>query len=285
MVDRCIHCAYQATRPATRVSLMTGPPPSLTIVMPAYNAVRTISRSLDSIRAQARADVEVVVVDGGSTDGTVELLRRRSDVRWISEPDRGLSDAYNKGATLASAPVLGWLNADDVYLPGALDAVIAAFAADPEAAWLVGQCVIVDADGREIRSGVTRYKNALLARYGYRLHLTQNFVPAPATFFRRDAFYAVGGMDATLRYSMDYDLYLRLGRQWRPRVLRVPLAAFTMAEGTLSMSGFERQFREHQQVARRYRSDARAAYGANLVISRLIVLAYRAMRRRRTRRG
>lgn len=255
-------------------------PPAVSIVMPALNAQATIARSLDSIRAQGRDDVEVVVIDGGSTDGTTEILQARPDVRWSSEPDRGLSDAYNKGAMLATAPVLGWLNADDAYLPGALDQVVSAFADEPRLEWLVGQCLIVDGEGREIRTRVTRYKNVLLGRYSHALHLTQNFIPAPATFFRRDVFHSVGGMDLMLRYSMDYDLYLRLGRRSRPALLGVPLASFTMTEGTLSMTGFERQFREHQQVARRYRADNRAAYAVNVGMSRAIVLAYRAMRHR-----
>jgi glycosyltransferase involved in cell wall biosynthesis len=254
------------------------PPPALSIVMPCLNAARTISRSLDSLVDQ-QVPVEVLVIDGGSTDGTVDLLRERGGIRWISEPDRGLSDAFNKGAELATAPVLGWLNADDVYIPGALTPVARAFDAQPDLEWLVGRCRIVGGDGAEIRSFVTRYKNALLASYSHPMHLTHNFVPAPSTFFRRDVFLAVGGMDVSLGYSMDYDLYLRLGRRSRPMVLPVDLAMFTMAEGTLSMSGFEQQFREHQAVARRYRSDSPVAYAANVVLSRAIVLAYRGMRR------
>jgi glycosyltransferase involved in cell wall biosynthesis len=253
------------------------PCPVLSIVMPSYNAAATIERSLDSIRAQGREDVEVVVVDGGSADGTVEILTSRPDVRWVSEPDDGLSDAFNKGAALARGRLLGWLNADDTYLPGALDRVIEAFADGP-AEWVAGRCLIVDGDGQEIRRPVTAYKNALLARYTFGLHLTQNFVPAPSTFFTKQIFDRVGGMDTGLRYSMDYDLYLRFGRCARPVVLPVPLATFTMAEGTLSMSGFEQQFAEHQQVARRYRAGAPIAYGTNIVMSRAIVVAYRTMR-------
>jgi glycosyltransferase involved in cell wall biosynthesis len=252
--------------------------PRISVVMPALQAVATIERSLDSISSQQVPGTEIVVADGGSTDGTVDVLRARDDVRWVSEPDRGLSDAYNKGAALATGEVLGWLNADDAYLPGALALVRQAFAEDPNLVWLTGQCAIVDSEGREIRRGVTRYKNALLRHYSHRLHLTQNFVSAPATFFRAAAFAEVGRLDVSLRYSMDYDLYLRFGRTSAPRILDRPLAAFTMAEGTLSMTGFEHQFVEHQQVARRYRADAPSAYAVNVVTSRAIVRAYRAMR-------
>lgn len=253
--------------------------PLLSVVMPSLNAAGTIERSLDSIRAQGVDGVEVVVADGGSTDGTSELLAQRPDVLWRSEPDKGLSDAFNKGAARATGDVLGWLNADDVYLPGALDRVQRAFAANPGLDWLTGRCIIVDGAGDEIRQRVTRYKNAMLARYSHRLHLTHNFVSAPATFFRREAFTSVGRMDLALRYSMDYDLYLRLGRRSAPTILPdPPLAAFTMAEGTLSMTGFERQFVEHHEVARRYRADFPPAVAVNSALSRGIVLAYRTMR-------
>lgn len=246
--------------------------------MPCLNARATIARSLGSIFSQDTDGVEVLVVDGGSRDGTVDLLRGEPRVRWTSEPDDGLSDAYNKGAQRAQGDVLGWLNADDAYLPGTLQTVRHAFAEDPELVWLTGQCLIVDASGTEIRQPVTRYKNALLRRYSHRLHLTQNFVSAPSTFFRRDAFLDSGGFDTSLRYSMDYDLYLRLGRASRPRILHEPLAAFTMDGASLSMTGFEKQFVEHQAVARRYRSGAPVAYAVNTATSRGIVLVYRAMR-------
>ena len=259
------------------------PEPFLSVVVPCLNARGTLERALDSI-VPGGTDVEVVVIDGGSTDGTQAVLEARPEVRWISEPDRGLSDAFNKGAQLARGQVLGWLNADDAYLPGTPERVHAAFRAQPEAEWLTGRCLIVDGDGNEIRRGISSYKDALLRRYSLGLYLTQNFVSAPATFFRRDAFLEVGGMDETLRYSMDYDLYLRLAVRGRPIVLDEPLAAFTMVPGTLSMTGFERQFEEHREVAHRYRQHGRVPAALNAATSRCIVWSYRAMRARRARR-
>ena len=256
--------------------------PYLSVVMPCLNAASTIGRSVASVRGQCRDDVELVLADGGSTDGTRAAAGDGADLSWVSEPDHGLSDAFNKGAARARGEVLGWLNADDVYLPGALDAVCAAFQQDPELVWLTGQCLIVDGQGVEIRKGVTRYKNALLRRYSFRLHLTHNFVSAPATFFRRSAFEELGGLDLSLRYSMDYDLYLQLGKAAQPRILGQPLAAFTMAAGTLSMTGFEQQFVEHHEVARRHAHGVRGAATANRLLSRGILWTYRGMARRRS---
>jgi GT2 family glycosyltransferase len=259
------------------------PLPSITIVTPCLNGAATLPEALESVRSQGYPSVEHLVVDGASTDGTLDLLRDARDVRFVSEPDRGLSHALNKGIGMASGEVIGWLNADDVYLPGALEAVGEAFAREPEAEWATGRCLIIDSAGREIRGPIARYKDFLLRHYSYRALLTQNFVAAPSTFVRREALLQVGGFDERFRYSMDYDVWLALGRSGAPIALDRPLAAFRMAEGSLSMTGFEQQFAEHALNAREHGAGHPVAVGANQVVSRAIVLAYRLMRLVRSR--
>jgi GT2 family glycosyltransferase len=240
--------------------------------------VKTLEATLESVAAQDYPLVEHIVVDGGSTDGTLELLQARPDVRWISEPDEGLSDAVNKGIAMATGDLIGWLNADDLYHSGALAAVAAAFHDRPETEWGFGRCRIIDAGGNEIRSAVTAYKNFFLRRYSFPLYLTHNFVSAPATFVKRSAYAEVGTFDKRFKYSMDYDVWLRLARRGDPVFVDAELASFRMAEGSLSMSGFETQFVEHYESARPYIGEHPFAVRANTVISRLIVLAYRVMR-------
>lgn len=259
-------------------------PPRITVITPAYNAGRTIAVALESVRAQDYPDLEHIVVDGGSTDGTVELLRGRDEIRWVSETDRGLAHAMNKGIAMATGEIVGELNADDVHVPGALAAVAEAFAENPGAEWVTGRCPIVDGEGREIRRAISAYKNALLRRYSLPLYLTQNFVSAPATFFRTDVLRELGGFDERYRISVDYDLQLKLARRGDPVVLDRDLAQFRMVEGTLSMSGFETQFREHAEQARRHGDGHRLSVAANQVISRAIVLTYRSMRLARSAR-
>jgi GT2 family glycosyltransferase len=259
-------------------------PVSFSIVTPCLNAEATIAQTLTSVREQGVEPLEHVVVDGSSTDATMSLVQAADgNVRWISEPDGGLSDAMNKGIAMAANDVVGWLNADDVYLPGALARVAEAFERRPDALWATGRCVIIDADGREIRRGVTRYKDALLRHWSFPLFLTQNFVSSPSTFVRREAFDLVGPFEDRFRYSMDYDMWLRLGRRSAPIVIDEPLASFRMAEGSLSMTGFERQFAEHAQNAREHGSGHPIPVAVNVAMSRAIVLAYRAMRRVRAR--
>jgi glycosyltransferase involved in cell wall biosynthesis len=259
------------------------PLPTISVITPCLNAGTTLPQALDSVRSQGYPHVEHIVVDGGSTDATLELLERAEGVRYVSEPDRGLTHALNKGIGMASGDVIGWLNADDVYLPGALGAVGQAFDREPDAEWATGRCLIIDSAGREIRGPIARYKDFLLRRYSYAALLTQNFVAAPATFVRRDAVEDVGLFDERFRYSMDYDVWLSLGRRGAPIVLDRPLAAFRMAEGSLSMTGFERQFAEHALNAREHGAGHPVAVAVNRVASRGIVLAYRLMRLVRSR--
>jgi glycosyltransferase involved in cell wall biosynthesis len=252
--------------------------PALSVITPVYNAANTLLDALKSVADQDYPNLEHIVVDGGSTDGTVDLLREAEGIRWISEPDRGLAHAMNKGIAMATGDVIGELNADDLYEPGALRAVGDAFAEHPDAMWLTGYCRIIDGDGREIRRPVTAYKNWLLRRYSLGLYLTHNFVSAPATFFRRAALDECGGFDERYRISVDYDLQLRIARRSDPIVLRRYLASFRMIEGTLSMSGFRTQFREHAEQARRHGTGHPAAVAANQGLSLAIVGTYEALR-------
>ena len=253
--------------------------PSITIVTPALNGEATIASALESVASQGYPNLQHLVMDGASSDRTVEIARSFPHAEVHSEPDRGLSDALNKGLRLARGDLVGWLNADDLSEPGALHRVGTAFAERPDAPLVTGLCRIIGGDGEEIRKPITAYKNFLLRHYSYRLYLTQNFISSPASFMNRRTLGQVGEFDERFRLSMDYDMFLRLLKHGQPVILDDYLASFRMDPGTLSMENFESGFDEHVQNAREHGSGLPVL--ANRAISAGIVATYRLLRARR----
>src|SRR5512133_184424 len=193
----------------------------ITVITPSFNQGAFIERTVRSVLGQ-RGDFELeyLVMDGGSTDETLSILRRyEGRLRLVSEPDRGQSDAINKGFRLASGDVLAWLNSDDTYAEGALQAVVETLSRTG-ARWCFGECRIIDEQDREIRRAVSRYKRWVSRGYGFRRLLSSNFIPQPATFFRRDLLDEAGPLDESLHLAMDYDLWLRFARLAPPALVR-----------------------------------------------------------------
>ncbi len=202
---------------------------------------------------QGDFELEYLVQDGGSTDGSVDLLRRYQDrLRWRSEPDAGQADAVNRALRDATGDVVGWVNSDDLLRPGALARVAAAFRADPGLVWLHGGCDIVDEEDRIVRRWVSAYKARRCRAFSLRSLLVENFVSQMTVFWRRSAHREVGYLDASLRYTFDYDLWLRLARLGDPAYLPEPLAAFRWYRTSKSGAEFARQFEEDYRVFQRH---------------------------------
>jgi glycosyltransferase involved in cell wall biosynthesis len=253
----------------------------ISVVTPSYNQCGYLRRTMGSILSQAGDfELEWVVVDGGSTDGTVDLLRSVTDprVRWSSGRDGGQSQAINKGLDSINGDVVTWLNSDDLYMPGALAAVAEAFAMQPSVRWVVGRCDIIDAEDRVIRGGVTRYKNHLLRRFSYRSLLRQNCISQPAVFWRAEFGKRIGGPDESLHYTMDYDLWLRMARASEPLILDRVLAQFRIHDQSKSGQVNREQFDEQYRVAARFfNGDLRSRLAHRFHVEK-IVWAYRLMR-------
>lgn len=194
--------------PLSRVSLQDLPErPLLSIIIPSYNMGRFIRATLDSILAQDYRPLEIVVMDGASKDDTVAVLRSYGDcpeLSWVSEPDRGIVEAVNKGFARARGDVLAIQSADDCYLPGALARVVREFQSAPALGLVYGDTVKVDEAGREIlkyRIGPFSLEN---------LFLMKTWIPQPSAFFRRELLEAVGGWDERIPYAPDTDLWIRM---------------------------------------------------------------------------
>ncbi len=234
--------------------------PSFSVIVPSLNQGPYIRETIDSILGQTGVEVEVIVVDGGSTDETLAILRGYDDrIAWTSEPDRGQSDAINKGLRRARGEIVCYLNSDDVFEPGAFALVGRTFEEDPAAQWLFGRCRIVDERGRSIRSFVERYKRmwARFARSRIALFVL-NYIPQPATFWRSSAMRRVGGIDESLFYAMDYDLWLRLAKLGPPAFVDRYLARFRIHSASKSRNGANKQLAEACRVAERHGARALA---------------------------
>jgi len=238
-----------------RMAEMALPPCAMiTVITPNFNGERFLERCLRSVIAQRESGVELeyIFVDGGSTDGSMAIVEKfRADIDVvISEKDDGPASAINKGLRMAKGDLVAWLNADDVYFPGTLARVNAAFAAQPGKALGFGGCLIVDEQDREIRRGITKFKELFFPVSSRFTIQCINYISQPAMFFRRDAMLAAGFLREDLKAAWDYEFILRLWRQGGGfRVSGPPLSAFRWHEGSISGRHFRRQFQEELAAA------------------------------------
>jgi glycosyltransferase involved in cell wall biosynthesis len=183
-------------------------PPKISVITPSYNQAGFIEQTIRSVLLQRYPNLEYIVIDGGSSDGSVEIIRKYEPwlAYWVSEPDKGQSHAINKGFERATGDVLCWLNSDDYYLPNALLRVGPTLAKGAGNYAVAGHCLKVYQDGRPAALLEGRYENRrrLLQFWkGYQMH-------QPAIFWRREVFEKVGRLDETLHLIMDFDYWVRI---------------------------------------------------------------------------
>jgi hypothetical protein len=225
--------------------------PRITIVTPSLNQGRFLGECLDSVIRQDYPLLQHIVIDGGSTDSSAAVIARYKDRLdyWCIEPDRGQSDAINKGLRRAEGDLVAWLNADDILLEGALGRVAEAFKADNAAPFYFGDGLRVDERGSKKGQffpevPVVFDRNALI--YGL------NYILQPSTFMHRGVLQRSGLLDESLRWGMDTDLWIRLSALGTPRFVPGLQSASREYGDTKTATGMFERVEELRQIAKRH---------------------------------
>lgn len=181
--------------------------PLISIITPSFQQASFIEETIQSVLSQDYPTIEYIVIDGGSTDGSVEIIQRYANqlAFWVSEPDNGQADAINKGFSKATGKYIAWLNSDDVYYPGAVASAVAALEANSDVAFVYGQDVSVDGNGKTI----TTHKHS---QYDVLDFLSMRIIGQPAVFMRKSAFDATDGLNLEFHFLLDHQLWIQMAR-------------------------------------------------------------------------
>jgi glycosyltransferase involved in cell wall biosynthesis len=224
--------------------------PLISIVTPSFNQGNFIGEALESVRLQKYANCEHLVIDGLSTDGTIDLLRHDSSTNkqqkmfWVSERDSGQSAALNKGFRQATGEIIGWLNSDDRYRPDCFEHILKAFRDNPDVDIIYGDYLMVDEAGKVLKIRREIEFNAFILLYHHVL-----YIPTTATFFRRRIFEEGNWLDESLQYAMDLEFFIRLSeRGYRFKHIPHLLSDFRMQPDSKTCRAPHQQRMEHRQV-------------------------------------
>jgi GT2 family glycosyltransferase len=187
----------------------------VSIITPSFNQASYLEQTMRSVLDQDYADIEYLVIDGGSTDGSVDIIKKYESrlAYWVSEKDSGQADAINKGMARAKGEIVAWLNSDDYYLPGAVSAAVKVFDANPDVVIVYADMLAVDEHGQIFNT--LRYRQLTLEDL-----LSFQIIGQPAVFMRRAAFENAGGLDLSYHFMLDHHLWIRIAAQGR--ILHVP---------------------------------------------------------------
>jgi glycosyltransferase involved in cell wall biosynthesis len=179
----------------------------VSIITPSYNQAEFLEKTIQSVLSQDYKPVEYLVVDGGSSDGSLEIIHQYADrlAWWVSEADAGQAEAINKGLRQAHGEIIAWLNSDDLYLPAAISQAVAAFQENPQAGLVFGDAITIDAHGRQLN-------RLSFGGWGLDELMAFRIICQPAAFMRRRVLDQAGGLDTSYHYMLDHHLWLRMAR-------------------------------------------------------------------------
>ncbi len=227
--------------------------PKISIITPSFNQAQFIERTIQSVLSQDYPNIEYIIMDGGSTDGTLEILKKYDKkIIWKSAKDNGQSDAINKGLKIATGDIVAYLNSDDTYEPETFSKVANFFKKNPEKKWVYGKCQIINEEDQEIRKWITCYKNLLLKKFSYSKLLSENFISQPATFWKKELHKEIGYFNEKENFCMDYEFWLRIGQKYNAGIINDYLSNFRYYSDSKSGSVNKKQFQDELRLAKKY---------------------------------
>jgi glycosyltransferase involved in cell wall biosynthesis len=218
--------------------------PLVSIVTPSFNQARFLESTIQSVLSQSYPRLEYIIVDGGSTDGSPDIIKKYSDklAWWVSEKDKGQTEALNKGFAHAKGDILAWLNSDDTYLPGAVVTAVNYFQEYPQLGLVYGDANFINEAGQVIGKFPAAQTNLHLLRQGY-VH-----IPQQASFFRGDLWHTVGPLDPSFYFAMDYDLWVRITARSQVKYVPQTWANFRLHTAGKTISADDRCWPEMLRV-------------------------------------
>lgn len=232
--------------------------PFISIVIPSYNKAQYIGKTLDSILRQNYSNYEIIVQDGGSTDGTFETVKEYA-IKYPkiftieSKNDHGQTNAINIGLSKAKGDVFTFINADDTYTQGAFSEVAKARSTHPGALWFAGRGKIIDKKGKEIAEITTVYKNLLLSINSRTSLLITNYLTQPSVFLTKEAYRKYGPFAGLKNGTvMEYHLWLKLSKVSMPVVLGKTLSAFRITSGNISSIAYKNTLKEDESIVKKF---------------------------------
>jgi len=240
---------------------------TLSIITIVKNGLPFISECIESVISCKNEDIEYIIIDGKSNDGTLELVKkyakRDNRISFISENDNGIADAMNKGVNLAKGEYISHIHSDDYYVKGAIEEVLCILKKE-KPLWLTGSAFFINTNGERM------YSTSKKRNYDYNTQLNQNIITHPSTFIKKEIFLEVGGFNKNYKYAMDYDLFLKIGKYSIPFVFEKEIAAFRFHKGSLSSSNLTSAIKEELFIALVHGSNQKALWKMNRHIKSLI---------------
>lgn len=223
--------------------------PRISIITPVFNRVEMLEQTILSVLGQNYPNLEYIIIDGGSTDGTVDIIRKYADqlTYWVSEQDNGMYDAIMKGMAHATGEVVTWLNSDDLYHTGALHIVGQIFAQLPDVQWLTGTPTLYNAEGICVKTfPVQHWSWQRFQRGDFR------WIQQESTFFRRSLFEQVGGLNLTYRLAADFELWCKMFQFANLYAVNTVLGGFRQHGNQLSINQNGRYEAEVKNICNQY---------------------------------